>query len=110
MDTMKFMLGGKEVELTHKEMKHIADTYWEHSGKHTMLAYSKKMIHKADTNIARALDMDELPEDEDAVKDALAYALSMAFMSGDFAMLSEVIYESAERAAACFSYKSIEED
>lgn len=110
MDTMKFMIGGKETELTHKEMKHIADTYWEHSGKDTMLDYSKKMIHKANANIADALGMSELPKDEDTVKDALAHAISMAFMAGDFTMLAEVIYESAERAAACFSYKSITED
>jgi hypothetical protein len=109
MESMKFMIGGKEMELNHHEMKHIADVYWEHAGKHDMLDYSKHMIHKAETNIAEALGMSEMPKDEDSVKDAIAYATSMAFMTGDFDMFAEVVYESAERAAACFSYKSITE-
>lgn len=110
MDTMKFMIGGKETEVSHKEMKHIADTYWEHTGKHSMLEYSKKMIRKAEDNIADALSMSEIPKDEKSVKDAMSYALSLAFMTGDFDMLAEVLYEASERAAACFSYKSIEKE
>lgn len=110
MDTMKVMIGGKEMELTAHEMKAISNKYWEHWGKHSMLDYSEKMIHKANNNIKDALAMSIAPKDEDDVKCAIAHALSIAAHCGDWDLLAEVIYESAERAAACFSYKSIKED
>jgi hypothetical protein len=107
---MKFMIGGKEMELTLHEMKHISNTYWEHWGKKSMLDYSEKMINKADTNIKDALDMYTVPKDEDEVKEAIAVAFSMALRHHDWNLLAEVLYEASERAAACFSYKSIKED
>ena len=110
MHTMKFMIGGKETELTTHEMKEISNKYWEHWGKNSMLDYSEKMIHKADNNIKDALAMGIAPKDEDDVKWAIAHALSIADHCGDWELLAEVIYESAERAAACFSYKSIKAD
>lgn len=110
MDTMKFMIGGKEVELSHHEMKHVADTYWEHWGKKSMLDYSERMIHKAQENIKDALNMHIAPHDEDSTKRAIAVAMCIAIDSGDFDLAAEVLYEAAERAAACFSYKSIKED
>jgi hypothetical protein len=107
---MKFMIGGKEVELNLHEMKHISNTYWEHWGKKSMLAYSERMIHKANENIKHALGMHYAPKDEDEVKDAIAEAFEVAMSEGDWDTLAEVLYESSERAAACFSYKSIKED
>ena len=110
METMKFMIGGKEAELTLHEMKTISDKYWEHWGKDSMLAYAEKMIHKANSNIRDALAMHSTIKDEDDVKVAIAHALDISAHCGDWDLLAEVLYESAERAAACFSYKSITEE
>lgn len=110
MDTMKFMIGGKEVELTHHEMKHVADVYWEHWGKHSMVAYSEKMIHKSQDEIKDALGLHIAPHDEDATKRAIATAICIGMDSGDYDLVAEVVYEAAERAAACFSYRIATED
>lgn len=110
METMKFMIGGKEMELTAHEMKAISDKYWEHWGKKSMLDYAERMIHKADENIKDALALHHTPKDEDDVKDAIAHALYVASRCGDWDLLAEVLYESSERAAACFSYKNITEE
>lgn len=107
MESAKVMVGGKDMELTHHEMKEIADKYWEHWGKHSMLDYAKKMMHKANENIAEALGVPGVPEDEDDVKEMISEAISSAMLTGDFDMLAEVLYESSERAAACFAYKNI---
>lgn len=109
MDTMKFMIGGKEMELSHHEMKHIADVYWEHWGKKSMLEFSEHMKHKAVSHIADALAMHHKPEHEDDVKDAIAHALHIAANNGDWDLLAEVLYEASEVAAACFSIYSIED-
>lgn len=109
METMKVMVGGKEMELTHHEMKHIADKYWEHWGKHSMLKFAEKMKHKAADNVADALAMFRKPESEDEIKHAIAHALFIAADSGDWDLLAEVLYEASEFAAASFSVYSIED-
>lgn len=109
METMKFMIGGKETELTAHEMQRIADTYWEHWGKKKMLTFAEKMKHKATNNIADALAMHHKPEDEDDIKDAMARAIYLAVTSGDWDLLAEVFYEASEAAAACFSIYNIED-
>jgi hypothetical protein len=109
METMKVMVGGKEMELTHHEMKLISEKYWEHWGKKSMLKFSEKMKDKAADNIADALALHRTPVDEDEVKGAIAHALMIASDSGDWDLLAEVLYESSEMAAACFSIYSIED-
>lgn len=109
METMKVMVGGKEMELTHHEMKHIADKYWEEWGKKSMLKFSEKMKHKASDNIADALAMFRKPESEDEIKHAIAHALLIAADSGDWDLLAEVLYEASEFAAASFSVYSVED-
>jgi hypothetical protein len=109
METMKVMVGGKEMELTHHEMKHIADKYWEEWGKKSMLKFSEKMKNKAAGNIADALAMFRKPESEDEIKHAIAHALFIASDSGDWDLLAEVLYEASEFAAASFSVYSVEE-
>lgn len=109
METIKVMVGGKEMDFSKHEMKHIADKYWEHWGKHSMLDFAKKMKLKAADNIADALAMFHKPESEDEVKNAIAHALFIAFDSGDWDLLAEVLYESSEFAAASYSVYNIEE-
>ena len=109
MEHMKFMIGGKETELSAHEMKHIADTYWEHWGKKKMLTFSEKMKHKAIDHIADALAMHHKPEDEEGIKDAMSRAIYIAVTTGDWDLLAEVFYEASEAAAASFSIYSIED-
>lgn len=109
METIKVMVGGKEMEFSHHEMKHIADKYWEHWGKKSMLDFAEKMKHKAADNIADALAMFHKPGSEDEVKNAIAHALVIAADCGDWDLLAEVLYEASEYAAASFSVYSIEE-
>ena len=110
MDSMKFMIGGKEMELTHHEMKEISEKYWEHWGKHSMLEFAEKMKHKATSHIADAVGLHHIPEDEDGIKHAIAHAIYIAAETGDWDLLAEVIYESAEAAAASFSIYNIEDE
>jgi hypothetical protein len=100
-----FNFNGRQVALTTMEVKHIANYYWEHIGKHSMVEYYKKYQHKAAEHIMRATHSSELPATEKNVKSAIAYAVAV----GEPGLIAEVIFEGMEWAIAYAALESIED-
>ena len=104
METMKVMIGGKEMELTEHEAKHIADTWWEKHGKSGMEKFFTHYQKKAAENIGKAIGRMP-PESERDVKTALA----VAAFSCDPDLIAEVTFEAMEWQYAYAGLESIED-
>lgn len=104
METLKVMIGGKEMELTAHEAKHIADMWWEKYGKSGMEKFFEHYRKKAAENIGKAIGRMP-PESEHDVK----IALSIAAFSQDPDLIAEVTFEAMEWQSAYAGLKSIED-
>jgi hypothetical protein len=99
----KFMVGGKEMELTVSEMKEISNAWWEHYGKSGMEKFFEHYQSKAAGNIRDALGHCNVPNSEKEVKAAITQALA----SGDPCRIAEVMFEAMEWESAYFGLHSI---
>jgi hypothetical protein len=99
----KFMIGGREMELSVDEMKDIASAWWEHYGKSGMAKFFEHYQHKAAGNIRDALGHCNVPESEKDVKSAIAQAI----IGGDPCLMAEVMFEAMEWESAYFGLHSI---
>lgn len=100
----KFMIGGKEMELTEHEMKHISNVWWEKFGKSGMEKFFEHYQKKAAENIGAAVGR-KAPETEREVKVCIACA---AF-SCDPDLIAEVMFEAMEWQTAYAGLESIGE-
>lgn len=101
----EFKIDGASVWLTESDMKHIADTWWEHYGKSRMADFFEKYQEKAADNIREALGHTDVPTCEAEVKAAIA----QAFDHGDPDLLAEVLFEAMEWETAYSGLESIKD-
>jgi hypothetical protein len=99
----KFMVGGREMELSVDEMKEISNAWWEHYGKSGMAKFFEHYQSKAAGNIRDALGHCNVPEREKDVKSAIAQAI----IGGDPCLMAEVMFEAMEWESAYFGLHSI---
>jgi hypothetical protein len=99
----KFMIGGKEMEVSVKEMKEISNAWWEHYGKSGMTKFFEHYQNKAAGNIRDALGHCNVPESEKDVK----FAIAQALIGGDPCNIAEVVFEAMEWESAYFGLHSI---